>query len=94
MKLSEDEKNAVVIYRIQKAKDTLTEAEGIAQLKYWNSAINRLYYACYYATTALLIKNGFSAQTHSWVIRLFGLHFIARGLFQKSRQNFIPNFMN
>jgi uncharacterized protein (UPF0332 family) len=88
MRLSNDERDAVVTYRIQKAKDTLNEAEGIAQLEYWNSAINRLYYACYYITTALLIQNGFSAQTHSGVIRLFGLNFIAKGLISKEHAKF------
>ena len=38
--------------------------------------VNRLYYSCYYITGALLIANNFTAQTHSGVIHLLGLHFI------------------
>ena len=68
MSLTDEEKNAVVFYRIQKAKDTLNEAIGIVQLKYWNAVTNRLYYACYYITSALLISDGHNAQTHSGVI--------------------------
>jgi hypothetical protein len=47
MSLSEEERNALVYYKVQKSKDTLTEAIGISQLCYWNAVANRLYYACY-----------------------------------------------
>lgn len=88
MSLSDEERDAIVFYRIQKAKDTLTEAEGIAQLGYWNAVINRLYYACYYITSALLIHNGHTAQTHSGVIRLFGLNFVITGIVSKEQSKF------
>ena len=76
MSLNSEERNAIVAYRIEKAKSTLLEAEGIVNQGYWNAAANRLYYAAYYMVSALLIKNGFSAQSHSGVISLFSLHFV------------------
>jgi uncharacterized protein (UPF0332 family) len=79
MTLTDDERIALVSYRIQKAFDTLEEAEGISTLGFWNAVANRLYYACYYATSALLIKNSFHAQTHRGVITLLGMHFIKTG---------------
>ncbi len=88
MSLTNEERSAIVLYRVQKAKITLTEAKGIAQLGYWNALANRLYYACYYITSALLIANGHEAQTHSGVIRLFGLHFVATGKMDKSLSKF------
>ncbi len=88
MSLTDEERDAVVFYRIQKAKDTLIEAEGIAQLGYWNAVTNRLYYACYYMTTALLIHNGHFAQTHTGVIRLFGLNFVVNGIVSKEQSKF------
>lgn len=66
----------------------MNEAEGIAQLGYWNAVINRLYYACYYITSALLIYNGHTAQTHSGVIRLFGLNFVITGIVSKEQSKF------
>jgi uncharacterized protein (UPF0332 family) len=83
MSLTNEEREAIVSFRIQKAKDTLTEAEGIATLGYWNAVANRLYYACFYMTSALLIKNNHVAQTHSGVIHLFGLNFIRTELISK-----------
>ncbi|TAK36560.1 MAG: HEPN domain-containing protein [Saprospiraceae bacterium] len=84
MSLTNDERNALVSFRIQKAKDTLKEAEGIATLGYWNAVANRLYYACYYITSALLVKNNYAAQTHKGVIHLLGMHFIKTGIVPNS----------
>jgi uncharacterized protein (UPF0332 family) len=88
MSLSDEERDAIVFYRIQKANETLKEAEGIAQLGFWNAVANRLYYACYYVTTALLIYNGHTAQTHSGVIRLFGLNFVVTGKVSREQSKF------
>jgi uncharacterized protein (UPF0332 family) len=38
-----------------------------------------MYYACYYATTALLLKNGIDAKTHAGTRQMLGLHFIRTG---------------
>jgi len=83
MSLTDDERDAIVSFRIQKAKDTLDEAEGIATLGYWNAVANRLYYACFYITSALLLKNNYSAQTHSGIIHLLGRHFIKSNIVSK-----------
>ena len=83
MKLTNDEREAIIALRIRKAGDTLKEAEGIASLNYWNAVANRLYYACYYITSALLIKYNFSARTRSGITHLLGLHFVANGIVKK-----------
>jgi uncharacterized protein (UPF0332 family) len=80
MSLTDEEREAIIAFRIQKAKDTFAEANGIATLGFWNAVTNRLYYACYYITSALLIKYKFTAQTHQGVIHLLGLHFIRKGI--------------
>jgi len=54
-------------------------------LGYWRTAANRLYYACYYAASALLIKNNLTAHTHAGVIGQLGLHFVAKGLISKEQ---------
>ena len=53
-KMDENSKNALIAYRIQRAYETLKEAEVMKRENFYNAAINRLYYACYYATVALL----------------------------------------
>ena len=83
MSLTNEERGAIISYRIIKARKTLEEAKGIANLNFWNAVANRLYYSCYYVTGALLIAEKLTAQTHSGVIHLLGLHFIKKGKISK-----------
>jgi uncharacterized protein len=83
MSLSSEERNQIVTYRLEKARTAVMHAEGNAQMGYWEVTANRLYYAAYYAVSALLIYNGHTAQTHSGVIQLFGLHFIKNGIVER-----------
>ncbi len=78
MALTSDERNAIISLRVEKAQSTFQEAKGIAGLGFWNAVANRLYYACYYISGALLIKHGFQAQTHKGLITLLGMHFIRK----------------
>ncbi len=80
MTLKYEEREAIVTLRLDKAKETLKEAIANFNMDYWHTAANRLYYACYYAASALLIKKGIEAKTHSGVINMFGLHFVTTGI--------------
>ena len=77
--LDKESKKALVAYRIQRAYETLREAEVMIRESFYNAAINRLYYACYYATVALLLKYDIQTQTHNGVKTMLGLHFISTG---------------
>ncbi len=81
--MNELERKELVSYRIKRANDTLNEIELLVENQFWNTAVNRLYYACYYAVIALLVKNKIKAQTHGGVRQMFGLHFIKTGLIDK-----------
>jgi uncharacterized protein (UPF0332 family) len=80
MGLTEDERKAVVSLRLDNAKQTLEDAKIIANNKLWKATANRLYYACYYAASALMLQFGFEAKTHAGIIRLLGLHFTSKNL--------------
>lgn len=55
--MNEQERKDLVNHRINRAKETLAEIQIHTDNKLWNTAVNRLYYACYYAVNALLVKN-------------------------------------
>ena len=74
--LTSEETKALVSNRIRRSRETWAETKGIIEGGYWYAAANRMYYACYYMVTALLIKNGLISHTHGGTIGLFGLHFI------------------
>ena len=76
MSLNDEEKRAVVAYRLDKANKTLDDAKKVIELELWATAANRLYYAAYYAVSALLLVNGLNAKTHDGIIRLFNMHYI------------------
>ena len=63
MSLTTEERRAVVEFRIDKALRAYEQAKGVIKLKYWETIANRLYYAAYNAVSALLIANGYTAQT-------------------------------
>jgi uncharacterized protein (UPF0332 family) len=88
LKLTDDERKAIVALRLDRAKETLTEAKGNIEMCYWRSAVNRLYYACYYAVSALLLQYGYSAQTHSGTIALLGKHFVATEIISRDMGKF------
>ena len=62
-----DNQSDLISYRIQRSEETLSEVDILIRNKLWNTAINRLYYACYYAATALLLKYDIKATTHTGV---------------------------
>ena len=74
--LTNEEKKALIVNKIRRSHETWNEAQGIIDGKYWYAAANRMYYACYYMVSALLLKNGIDAHTHGGMIGLFGLNFV------------------
>ncbi len=85
---------ALVTYRMQRAKETLLEADTLINGQFYNAAVNRLYYACYYAVIALLSKNEISAQTHQGVKQMFSMNFIATGKLEKKFSSFYSRLFN
>ena len=76
-------KTDLIKYRISRAKETLEDAKILAKEKRWNSVINRLYYAAYYAISALLIFKELKPTTHAGVKSNFSEHFIKTGIISK-----------
>jgi uncharacterized protein (UPF0332 family) len=78
-----DYKPDYIEYRLSKAREALQDAKLLAENNSWNACINRLYYSCYYAVSALLLKNNISTYTHTGLKTQLNLHFIKTGLIKK-----------
>lgn len=78
--MNDPERTAYIKYRLEKAMETLQVAELLVENKRWNSAVNRLYYAAYYAVSALLVQNTIPTKTHSGVKTQFFLHYVKTGI--------------
>jgi uncharacterized protein len=76
-----------ITYRLSRAETTFQDAKMLADNESWNSCVNRLYYSCFYAVTAILISKGYEAKTHNGVKTIFFKEFIATGQIDKEFGN-------
>ncbi|WP_455663446.1 HEPN domain-containing protein [Phocaeicola sp.] len=79
MSLTNEERNTLVALQLEKAQTFLKQADEMFDMKYWDIAANRYYYACFHAVQALLLNAGFSCHSHNGIIACFGLNFVRTG---------------
>ncbi len=70
-------------YRIDRANETIEEVRVHIDNRFWNTAINRMYYACFYAVSALLARDKIDVSSHSGVRHKFGENFVKTGLIDR-----------
>ena len=73
----------LVSYRLTRANETLEDARILAAAERWNACVNRLYYACFYAISALLVRHGLSSSKHAGVRSLFNKQYVKTGRIPK-----------
>ncbi|RJR43785.1 MAG: HEPN domain-containing protein [Desulfobacteraceae bacterium] len=59
-----------------RANETLEDARVLAAAGRWNACVNRLYYSCFYAVSALLVRHGLSSTKHTGVRSLFNKQYV------------------
>ena len=74
-----EEKKQVIQYRLQRASEELTSAQVLLAAQRNLAAVNRLYYACFYAVNSLLETRDLASSKHSGVKALLHQHFIKTG---------------
>ena len=93
MSLTDEERDGLVKLKIERAHETLIEAIGNIEMKFYHAASNRLYYACFYAVTALLLSNNMSAKTHDGNATLLNLHFVLKGKITREQGKLYKNLL-
>lgn len=78
--LTDEQRINIVRYRMESAESTLAEVETHRANGFYNTAVNRLYYACYYAATAILIANGIEVKSHDGVRMNLGKYIVQEGI--------------
>jgi len=81
--MTNEERREYAKYRIESARKTFEAAKVLSENGFWNSAVNRLYYAVFYAVNALLVLNEIQTKSHSATKSQFSLHFVKTGRFDK-----------
>ena len=87
--MEKDNQKILVSLQTENAKRFLTQADEMANLKHWDLAANRYYYACFHAVQALFIAKGVNAHTHAGINTQFSLHFVKTGVVDISYGSFL-----
>ncbi len=83
MTLETNDKEALIKYRIDRANETIIEAKEAYESGHLNLAVNRVYYACFYSTEALMFTRDFSTKDHGRLKGEFNKVFVHDGLIDK-----------
>jgi uncharacterized protein (UPF0332 family) len=75
-----DARNVLIRLWLEKAHEALASAELELNAGHANFAVNRLYYACFYTVTALLLRDGKQFTKHSAIKSEFIRTYIKPGL--------------
>lgn len=70
-------------YRLKQADEALSEALLLQKTGHYRGAINRAYYAMFYAIQVLVIQNKVKVSKHSGVISYFEREFVKSGIIDK-----------
>lgn len=81
-------------YRVEKSEETYKVALLLCEAKEWNSAVNRFYYACFYAVMALLSKQGIESKSHTGIKTQFFLHFAKTGKISETEGKLYAKLMD
>lgn len=71
-------------YRMARANESMEDARILADAGRWNACVNRLYYACFYAISALLVHSGLASSKHTGVRSLFNKQYVKTGKIPKN----------
>ena len=66
----------LIQHRRQKAMETLEDARLLFEKKRLHSCVSRIYYACFYEVTALMIKDNYKSSKHTGVKAFFMQQYI------------------
>ena len=82
--------DALAHHRIARAHAALQEADLLIEQQHFSGALNRVYYAAFYAARALLATRNLDSSRHSGVIALFQEHFVRTGLVPTDTARALP----
>jgi uncharacterized protein (UPF0332 family) len=86
--MKKEKHDELIRYRLERSREALDEARILKRENHWNACVNRLYYSCFYAVSALLHTGGMSSSKHSGVKALFNQHWVKTGKITKDKGRF------
>ena len=83
MSLSDDERRIMVELEMERAEKITEQFETLRKQQYWDTLVNRMYYAIFHAVSALMIHNAISIHTHRGALNAFNKEFVRTGVFSE-----------
>ena len=81
MSLSDEERRIIVELEIERAEKITEQFDILREQGYWDTLVNRMYYAAFHAVSALLIHNALQVHTHRGALNAFNKEFVRTGVF-------------
>ena len=81
MSLSDEERRIMVELELERAEKIVQQFQTLQEQKYWDTLVNRMYYAAFHAVSALLIHNAMQVHTHRGALIVFNKEFVRTGVF-------------
>ena len=87
----DEERKALALFRIEKAKNDLHDAQETLRLGMYDNAANRSSYAIFHAARAVLALDGLDFKKHAGVVGTFSKNYIKTGIFDPSMAKMIKS---
>jgi len=84
----------LIQFRMEKARQSLAAAKNCLDNGLMEIAASRIYYAVFYAATALLLTKGLSSSKHTGIITLLGREFVKTGLLEEKYGKFLSKMFD
>ena len=81
MSLTDEERRIMVELEIERAEKITEQFQTLREQQYWDTLVNRMYYAAFHAVSALLIHNALHVHTHRGALNMFNKEFVRTGVF-------------
>lgn len=78
-RLDPQSRKELEIYKLEKSAHSISEADLLANAGFYNTAVNRLYYAAYYVASALMLHDSIEATTHKGIKTMLALKYLQTG---------------
>jgi uncharacterized protein len=91
--LNEENKKENVREEIDHSNESMKAADLLFNNGFIRDAVAKLYYSLLYAVRAVLLTKGLEPKSHEGALRLFGLHFVKKGIFEAEDSHVFSRLM-
>ena len=91
--MREENKKENVREEIDRAAESMKAADLLFNNGFIRDAVGKLYYSLLYVVRATLLTKGLEPKSHEGTLRLFGMHFVKRGIFEAKDSHIFSKLM-